>query len=292
MKSHGRDPGLYRRTGCHPRPSDRTPGQPQSTHTIGMIVIWFVLLRLPQRRWVVAVRDSGLVSTDKGRGRGGAPHCWLASTAYHDRAIQLGAHTALFHSLPGAALAATDRPRGRVDEYLDFTYVAYYGSPPLLGVALDLHGAAARVRYESSATVLVMLLRGATSALSGLRSGDRVVSQPHLTSHRPKNSSSSPWRTVSQSGRRQRVPRFRARTSAVAVLTPAAGLAVRPARVLVRAATACAALGTGVWGLHLRGARRGRAAGRRGGLTSRRRTSTGSWAVTCRSRGLGRYQGG
>src|ERR1700733_14487625 len=76
-------------------------------HTIGIIVILFVLPR-------------------------------LLSTGYHDRTIQ-SVEMALFHAPPGAALRHV-LPWWPVDEYLHFTYVAYYALLPLLGGALYFTG--------------------------------------------------------------------------------------------------------------------------------------------------------
>jgi membrane-associated phospholipid phosphatase len=120
-------------------------------HTIGIIVILFVLPRLPQRRWVVAVRDWGLVFV--------LPFLYvevahlnrLLSTGYHDRAIQ-SVEMALFHAPPGAALRHV-LPWWPVDEYLHFTYVAYYALLPLLGGALYFTGRRREFRYVL-ATVL------------------------------------------------------------------------------------------------------------------------------------------
>ena len=58
------------------------------SHAIGIIVILFVVPRLPQRRWVVVLRDWGLVFV--------LPFLYvevahlnrLLSSGYHDRAIQ------------------------------------------------------------------------------------------------------------------------------------------------------------------------------------------------------------
>jgi len=94
-------------------------------HAVGIIVILAVLPRIPQRRWVVALRDWGLVLV--------LPFLYvevshlnrLLTSGYHDRAIQ----------------------------YLHFSYVAYYALLPLLGGALYFTGRRREYRYVL-ATVL------------------------------------------------------------------------------------------------------------------------------------------
>jgi membrane-associated phospholipid phosphatase len=120
-------------------------------HAVGIIVILVVLPHIPQRRWVVALRDWGLVLV--------LPFLYvevahlnrLLSTGYHDQAIQ-SVEAALFHAPPGPALRHV-LPWWPIDEYLHFTYVAYYALLPLLGGALYFTGRRREFRYVL-ATVL------------------------------------------------------------------------------------------------------------------------------------------
>jgi membrane-associated phospholipid phosphatase len=120
-------------------------------HAVGIVVILLVLPRVPQHRWVIAVRDWGLVLV--------LPFLYvevahlnrLLSTDYHDRAIQ-SVEAALFHVPPGPALRQM-LSWWPIDEYLHFSYVAYYALLPLLGGALYFTGRRREFRYVL-ATVL------------------------------------------------------------------------------------------------------------------------------------------
>jgi len=120
-------------------------------HAVGIIVILAVLPRIPQRRWVVALRDWGLVLV--------LPFLYvevshlnrLLTSGYHDRAIE-SVEAALFHAPPGPALRHV-LSWWPIDEYLHFSYVAYYALLPLLGGALYFTGRRREYRYVL-ATVL------------------------------------------------------------------------------------------------------------------------------------------
>ncbi len=114
------------------------------THAVAVAVIVFVIPRLPQRRWIDALRDwlpvlvLPLLYAEVGR------LDRLISTGYHDGTIS-AVDQALF-GRPGIALREY-LPWGPFVEYLHFSYVAYYVLLPLLGGALYLRGRRREFRY-------------------------------------------------------------------------------------------------------------------------------------------------
>lgn len=122
-----------------------------AAHGAGIVLLLAILPRAPQRRWVVGLRDWGLMVVLPLLYLEVAQLNRLLGTGYHDLAIQ-SVESALFAAPVGASLRHV-LPWWPVNEYLQFSYAAYYVLLPLLGGVLYLRGRRREFRYVL-ATVL------------------------------------------------------------------------------------------------------------------------------------------